>query len=164
MSESLTSKTTEFSAGVTGAIPLHSDSATGYLYPLVQLVPTELGGLTKHSLVCAATDNATLVKAAAGQFYGYSIFNIDANPVYLKLYDKATAPTVGTDTPYLRFGCPKAATAADGAFASGFWPIGIAFSTGIGFGVVGGSAATGILDAATTALTASKVLVNLYYK
>lgn len=159
MAETLTSKTTEFSGGVTGAMGLHSDSTTGYLYPPVDLRATELGGCTTKSFVGANSTNATSLKAAAGQVYGYSIFNIDTAPVYLKFYDDDGAPTVGTDTPKLRYGCGIGETATDGFFAAEWFPQGIPFSSGIGYGLV-----TGITDSDTTGPTANKTLVNIYYK
>lgn len=46
--------------------------------------------------------SATLVKSGATTLYGYSIQNIDdagsVNGNYLKIYDKASPPVVGTDT------------------------------------------------------------------
>jgi hypothetical protein len=39
------------------------------------------------------------VKASAGQVYSLFVSNINAAVRYLKLYNKASAPTVGTDVP-----------------------------------------------------------------
>jgi hypothetical protein len=56
-------------------------------------------GLTRSRVVAAATTNATNLKASAGNIYEIDVYNEAAYDVFLKLYDKASAPTVGTDTP-----------------------------------------------------------------
>lgn len=47
----------------------------------------------------AATTNPTVVKASSGRIFRITGFNANAAVRYLKLYNKATAPTVGTDAP-----------------------------------------------------------------
>lgn len=54
---------------------------------------------TGRLLSAAASTNATSVKAAAGTVRHIGGRNAAAASRYLKLYDKASAPTVGTDTP-----------------------------------------------------------------
>ncbi len=57
-------------------------------------------GTTPYHRVSTADTNATSVKASAGTHYGVQAGNVNAAARYLKLYDKATAPTVvGTDVP-----------------------------------------------------------------
>lgn len=122
--------------------------------PGVALVGAATGGDTPYSLVCAATTNATSVKASAGQLKSYELFNNNATlPRYVKFYDKASAPTVGTDTPVLRIMIPP----LGGANVA--LPVGAQFSTGIAFAVT-----NGIADSDTTAINASECLVNLTYK
>jgi len=160
MTITLTNKTTEFSSGVTGAIPLHSDSATSYLYPLVVPVPGELGGCTVYHLAAAASKNPVVVKAAAGQVYGFNITHVDATPVYVTFYDVATAPTVDTTTIKMKFGAPYNsgnATAADGSEKTVNFPMGMVFSTGISIAVHSGIATSGDL-------TANEVLFTMWYK
>lgn len=111
--------------------------------------------LTTHSAIMAATANPTLVKNAAGTVHTIVVANNSTTIAYLKLYNKATAPTCGTDTPVLRFQVP--ATAA-GPFMVTF-DGGANFATGIGYCMV-----TGIADNSTTAVAASAYLVNLGYK
>ena len=65
----------------------------------VQASVTPSGGSTPYHNLSAATTNATNVKSAACQMYGYSISNTNASTRYVKFYDKTTAPSVGTDTP-----------------------------------------------------------------
>lgn len=54
-----------------------------------------------HRAVSAASDNATLVRAGATRLRHITVNNVNAAVRYLHLFDKATAPTTGTDTPKL---------------------------------------------------------------
>lgn len=114
------------------------------------------GGGTAAKLVSAASTNATSLKASAGQVYMISAFNINAAVRYLKLYNKASAPTVGTDTPVQVYAIPGAATG--GGFTLSI-PVGMEFTTGIAYALT-----TGITDADTGAVAASELLVNIVYK
>ena len=55
--------------------------------------------LTNTRVVAAATTNAVNLKAAVGNIGRVELFNNAAYTVFVKIYNKATAPTVGTDTP-----------------------------------------------------------------
>lgn len=100
----------------------------------------------------AASVNATSAKASAGRLYSVNGYNAKASVVYIKFYDKATAPTVGTDVPVLTLACP-----ASSAFQ--FDLGGFVFLTGIGYGLT-----TDAADAGTTALLAADVLgLNVAY-
>lgn len=57
------------------------------------------GGSTPYLLISAATTNSTLVSTGAHTLYAINAYNNGATAAYLKIYDKSTAPTVGTDTP-----------------------------------------------------------------
>lgn len=94
----------------------------------------------------AASTNATLAKADAGYLFFVSGYNAAAAGKYLKLYDKASAPTVGTDTPKLTIYLPATA-----GFALNF--DGLYFATGIAYALTGAGA-----DNDTTALTAADIL------
>ncbi len=96
----------------------------------------------------AATTNATVVKGSAGRLYKIRGYNAAAAVRYLKLYNKATAPTVGTDTPVATI-----ALAPSAVFDLDMSDIGQYFATGIGFALTTGSA-----DADTGALTAADVV------
>lgn len=102
--------------------------------------------------VSAATTNSTLVAAGYRLLTGWSCVNNGAALAYVKLYDKASAPTVGTDTPS---GCiPVPPTG--GANISLSRPV--RFTLGLGFGITGGLA-----NSDTTAVSASQVGVTLFY-
>ena len=110
------------------------------------------GGSMYH-LVSAATTNATSVKASAGSLLGYMLTNNHASAIrYVKFYNKASAPTVGTDTPVLIIGIP-AGGSANISFATP-----IPFSTGIAFATT-----TGMANADTGAVALSEVSVGLIY-
>jgi len=122
----------------------------------VQPIPGTSGGLSISRVISAATTNATSVKASAGQVYSIYAHNVNAAARFLKLYNKASAPTVGTDTPVLTLPIPGNAAGA------GFvWdvPPGIAFGTGIALAIT-----AAVTDADTTAVAANEIVVNLLYK
>lgn len=106
-------------------------------------------------LSAAASTNATLAKSTPGRVFKISGHNAAAAVRYLKFYNKATAPTVGTDTPVLTF-----ALAASTRFEIDLGIHGFSFATGIGYGLTTGSA-----DADTGALTAADVLgLNIIFQ
>jgi len=109
-----------------------------------------------YSFLCDATDEL-LISASARKLYGIEVFSISAAPVYAKLYDKATAPA-STDTPVKRTGVPANSTSTLGAGTNQGNPNYIALTAGLGIRVV-----TGIADNNNTAVTASQVLVNVYW-
>lgn len=53
-----------------------------------------------YTLNSAATTNAANIKSTAATLYGGFVKNTSAAAVTVKLYNKATAPTVGTDVPW----------------------------------------------------------------
>lgn len=111
-------------------------------------------GLTVSRIMSAgASTNATLAKGAAGVVYRISGLNAAASVRYIKVYNKATAPTVGTDTPILTLAC-----AASAPFSFDLQP-GVYFATGIAYALT-----TGAADADTGALTAADILgLNVVY-
>lgn len=112
------------------------------------------GGYTPGKLISAATTNATTIKAGAGTLGFLTASNVNASPRYLKLYNKASNPTVGTDTPVFVFLIPgnTAGAGTNLAIASAK---GINFSAGIAFAMT-----TGVADTDTGAVAANEVVVN----
>jgi hypothetical protein len=112
------------------------------------------GGATPYRLISAASTNATSVKASAGTVYGMMLFNANAAVRYVKFYDKASSPTVGTDTPSLTIPLPP----TNGGVV---WPLPLpaGFTTGIALAIT-----TGVADADTGAVAANDIVVNLIYK
>jgi len=100
----------------------------------------------------AASTNATSAKASAGDLHRIRGYNASAAVRYLKIYNKASAPTVGTDTPLLTY-----ALAPSREFDINV--AGVYFSTGIAYALTTGSA-----DADTGALTLADVVgLNITY-
>ncbi len=104
-----------------------------------------VSGSTSRIVSAAASTNATSAKASGGVLNGVIGYNAAAAGRYLKFYNKAAAPTVGTDVPILTFYLPPGA-----AFAL---DLECYFSTGIAYALTTGSA-----DSDTAALTAGDVL------
>lgn len=112
------------------------------------------GGTTPVTYVSAASTNATLVKNSAGQIYTVICTNVNASPRYLKLFDKSSAPTVGTDVPVQNYMIP--------ANSNGFviaLPMPLQFTSGIGFAIT-----TGIALTDSAAVAANEISVNIGYK
>lgn len=103
-------------------------------------------------LISAASTNGTLVSAGAHELTGYALVNNGASIAYVKLYDKASAPTVGTDTPVAVLPVPPS-----GGANLGFRDPPL-FTLGLGFGITGGLA-----DNDTTAVGAAQVGVSLFF-
>lgn len=108
---------------------------------------------TYRLLTAAASTNGASVKAAAGRLYHITGQNNAGAARYLKFYNKATAPTVGTDTPVRTLYLPPLQS-----FVFDF-PVGLFFGTGIAIAIT-----TGRTDADTGALTANDIeCLNLDY-
>jgi hypothetical protein len=121
----------------------------------VSLQTAASGGATPVHYLSAATTNSTNVKATAGVVTSVTAINTTATLVYLKLYDKATAPTCGTDTPVQTYPVPASATGAGLTIN----PVGgFGFASGIGFCITGALAD----NDATSAVVG--VAVDLGYK
>lgn len=109
---------------------------------------------TARLLSSAATTNATSVKTSAGKLVRIRGYNAAASIRYLKLYNKASAPTVGTDTPVLTLAIP-----ASGSFEFDLGALGFPFATGIAYAITGAAA-----DADTTAIAAGDITcLNVLY-
>lgn len=119
--------------------------------------PQTANGLSVSRTISAASTNATSAKGSAGQVYTVIAHNINAAVRYLKLYNKDTAPTVGTDTPLLTLPIPG--NTAGAGFVLDTGGMGIAFSLGIGYAIT-----TGVADADTGAVAANEIVVNVLYK
>lgn len=108
---------------------------------------------TPYKLNSAATTNATSVSATANTLLlGYYISNTNTSVRYVKFYNKASAPTVGTDTPVLVLAIPGSG-AANVSF-----PAGVNFTTGLAFATT-----TGAADSDTGAVALNEIIVNLVY-
>jgi hypothetical protein len=109
-------------------------------------------GTTKTRIVSAASTNATSVKASAGKVMSLRLFNNAAYDVFFKFYDKASSPTVGTDTP--TWTIPLKA----GTGYSDHYPLGDDFGTGIAYAIT-----KAIGDSDTTAVAAGDVTGKMHW-
>jgi hypothetical protein len=126
----------------------------------VTAIPTAAttGGCTPNSSISTAAVMETEIKATAGQLYQLVITNLDATPVFARLYNDTAANTDQTDTPIQRFVVP---TQGNGNGAGFVLPItiGQTYSTAITLRIT-----TGAADTDTGALSANEVFVSYCYK
>jgi hypothetical protein len=108
-----------------------------------------------HRRISTANNNSALVKEGLSELVGVIGSNVNAAARFLKLYDKATAPTVGTDVP--RLVIPL--VAANSPIHLDFSNAPIEFGLGIGLGIVTGSA-----DSDNTPTAAGEQVVTLLYR
>lgn len=92
---------------------------------------------TSSIFATAASTNAAVVKSSAGSLFNVTISNVTATAAYVKLYNKSTAPTVGTDVPAITIPAP-ANTTVNHDIGS----VGARFSSGIGRAVTAAAVAT----------------------
>ena len=112
------------------------------------------GASTYHKLIATNSTNATSVKTSAGTINALHVSNTNSGAsYYLKIVNKASAPTVGTDVPVFTFLIPPAGLRTIDCGASG-----IRLSTGIAYCITLNPA-----DNDTTVIPANEVIVNLSY-
>jgi hypothetical protein len=116
-------------------------------------IASAVGGATISRTASAGSNNSTSVKGSAGSVYTVIACNSNAAIRYVKLYNKATAPSCGSDTPVATILLP--ATNCVNLPQQ----VPLAFPLGIGFCMV-----TGVADSDNTAVTANDVLLTLGYK
>ena len=121
----------------------------------VQSVGFATGSTSIGRLISGATTNATSLKASAGNVYAVIVTNTNAAVRYFKLYNKATSPTVGTDTPVITLAVPGATTGGGVVLSV---PQGISFGTGIAYATT-----TGAADSDTAAVAANEIIATIIY-
>lgn len=110
------------------------------------------GGVEQFLLISAASTNATVIKAGKGRVFGYHILNQAGAAMFVKLYDKATAPDQN-DVPVRVIGLPAGSSIALHA-ASGL----AGFDAGIALRTT-----TGILNDDNAAVTLGALAINIDY-
>lgn len=63
-----------------------------------------------YSFLSAASTNSTLLYPGSSLLQNIIVINTTSTQYFLKIYNKATAPTCGTDTPALRIPIPPTAS------------------------------------------------------
>lgn len=104
------------------------------------------GAATQAKILTAATTNATSVKASGGKLFMAIFSNNAATAKYIHFYNKASAPTVGTDSPAFTITLPANTIEQPFQFSS---DIGLQFTTGLAYSITG---AAGDLDNTVTAI------------
>lgn len=89
------------------------------------------------SVTTTASTNASSQKASAGNLQELSVSNPTATAIYVKLYNKASAPTLGVDVPVMTI-----PVAAGATVAYEFGNLGKRFATGIALAATAAAAAT----------------------
>jgi len=132
-----------------------SVTASGSLTSAGTTTNTPASSTTTGSfLASAATTNATTLKAGAGTLYSVTVTNIGAAVCFLKLFNKASNPTLGTDAPVATIAIPASGVPVTVAIGA----LGQRFATGIAYAIT-----NLIADNDTTAVVASQVKVMWSY-
>lgn len=111
---------------------------------------------TPYFVNSAASTNGALVFGSSSGLHAFWATNTGATAAFVKLYNKATAPTVGTDVPEMIIPVPAAVSGVPGIASLPIGYNGFRFLLGLGIAITGGAA-----DSDTTAVAAGQVKVKL---
>lgn len=134
------------SVGVSGTVS--ATVANGTVQPVVPQTP--------YFVNSAASTNGALILTGTSGLQALYATNTGASVAYVKLYNKATAPTVGTDVPEMIIPVPAAVSGVPGVAQLPIGFSGFRFALGLGIAITGGAA-----DTDTTAVAAGQVKVKL---
>lgn len=150
-----------YSSGTVTVIPVLRDAP---MEPVINITTvTTIGqvtagvggnGTSLARVKAVAGTNATSVKGSAGNLYGGVLCNTTASNLFFKFYNKASAPTVGTDTPYFTAMVPANGVVELDLAAD----IGTRFSTGLAYAITGA-----VADSDTTSVAADAMHGCLIY-
>lgn len=136
------------------AIPagISLDSTRAVYEAILELNSDQRASANYRVLSAAASTNGALVSATARNVHKLMGRVVRASSVFIKIYDKATAPTVGTDVPLMTLECVASST-------FGLDLAGMSLVNGLGIAMT-----TAAADADTGPLTAGDVTcLNLSY-
>jgi hypothetical protein len=111
---------------------------------------------TPYFVNSAATTNGALILTGTSNLGAFYATNEGASVAYVKLYNKATAPTVGTDVPEMTIPVPAAASGVPGVACPFIGFHGFRFALGLGIAITRNAVHTD-----TTAVGASEVKVKI---
>lgn len=111
---------------------------------------------TPYFLNSAATTNGALILTGTSNVSSFYATNEGATAAYIKLYNKATAPTVGTDVPEMTIPVPAAVSGMPGVATIPIGFHGFRFALGLGIAITRNAVHTD-----TTAIGAGEVKVKL---
>ncbi len=129
-----------------------TDTGTFSLIALVKRLLTKFAPTVAYVVNSLATTNDALIATGARTVKSVQIFNASGGAVYVRLFDKATAPIPGTDTPYRVYAVPTLTT------FDLVLPAGDAYTLGLGIAITAGAP---VLDA--TAVGAGDVQATVNY-
>jgi hypothetical protein len=122
--------------------------AAGTVNPVVPATP--------YFLNSAATTNGALILTGTSNVSSFYATNEGASVAYIKLYNKATAPTVGTDVPEMILPVPAAVGGVPGVANPNIGFHGLRFALGLGIAITRNA-----VFSDTTAIGAGEVKVKL---
>jgi hypothetical protein len=126
---------------------------TGVMSPLAA---SNTGFNTYHTLISAASTNATSVKASGGTIGSLLLTNNSTSLKWFRIFNSIVAPTVGTSTPVWNISIqPNSTLDVSTAFA------GFRLANGIAYAITGGAATAAVTDA--VAVSAGDVVVNMTF-
>ena len=111
---------------------------------------------TPYFLNSAASTNGALILTGTSNLSSFYATNEDNSAAFVKLYNKSTAPTVGTDVPEMTIPVPAAARGVPGVAAIPIGFHGFRFALGLGIAITRNAVYTD-----TTAVGAGEVKVKL---
>ncbi len=140
----------------TEPIPAAQVSATQPISGTVTATVTPPAPTTPYFLNSAASTNGALIITGTSGLHAFYATNEGASATYVKLYNKATAPAVGTDVPEMIIPVPAAAGGVPGVAMVPIGYQGFRFALGLGIAITGAAAHTD-----QTAVAAGQVKVKL---
>ena len=140
----------------TEPIPAAQASATQAVSGTVTATVTPPAPATPYYKNSTADTNGALVLTGTSSLHCLWATNIGATPAFVKLYNTATAPTVGTDVPEMIIPVPAAVSGVPGVASINPGFLTFRFALGLGIAITGGMA-----DSDTTAVAAGQVKVKL---
>jgi hypothetical protein len=111
---------------------------------------------TPYILNSAASTNGALILTGTSGLHAFYATNTGTTPAFVKLYNKATAPTVGTDAPAMIIPVPAAVAGVPGVATLPIGHNGFRFALGLGIAITGN-----VADNDTTPIGAGQVKVML---
>lgn len=139
------------STAAIGSVTVASGTVT-----TVTTAGTPAAPATPYILNSAATTNGALVLTGTSGLHAFYATNTGATAAFVKLYNKATAPTVGTDVPAMIIPVPAAVSGVPGVATLPIGFNGFRFALGLGIAITGA-----VADSDTTAVAAGQVKVML---
>ena len=140
----------------TEPIPAAQISGTQPISGSVTATVTPPAPSTPYFVNSAATTNGALIIAGTSGLQAFYATNTGASVAFVKLYNKATAPTVGTDVPEMIIPVPAAVSGVPGVAVLPVGYSGFRFNLGLGIAITGG-----VADSDTTAVAVGQVKVKL---